>query len=134
MNIRGPGLVDDLLIASIKADLRSIVGDADVTPATVTVSTPTAGPTIDRAAATYTRTTDDDTVSVLRCEVSLEDVANAAGGLQVGDIRYHVMAEDLSSTPTTETTIIDGADRLKTIHVSQDPLGLLWTLTGRRVP
>ena len=39
-----------------------------------------------------------------------------------------------SRRSTPETTIIDGADRLKTIHVSQDPLGLLWTLTGRRIP
>lgn len=134
MNIRGPGLADDVLIASIKADLRSIVGDADVAPATVTVSTPTAAPVVDDAAGTYTRTTDDDTVSVLRCEVSLEDVAKAAGGLQVGDIRYHVMAEDLSSTPTTETTVIDGGDRRRVVVVSQDPLGLLYTLTARRLP
>lgn len=134
MNVRGPGLADDVLIASITADLRSLVGDADVTPATVTVSTPTAAPVVDDAAGTYTRSTDDDTVSVLRCEVSLEDVAKAAGGLQVGDIRYHFMAEDLSSTPTTETTIIDGGDRRRVVVVSQDPLGLLYTLTARRLP
>tara|TARA_Y100000593_G_scaffold87301_1_gene167524 strand:- start:214 stop:618 length:405 start_codon:yes stop_codon:yes gene_type:complete len=134
MNVRGPGLIDGVLLASITADLRSLVGDGDVAPVTVTVSTPTADPVIDRAAGTYTRATDDDTVSVLRCEVNLEDIAAAQGGLQVGDIRYHIMAADVSTTPTTESVVIDGSDRLAVIHVSQDPLARLYTLTGRRIP
>lgn len=134
MNLRGPGLIDDVMLQSIAADLSSLIGDADVSPTTITVSTPTGAPTVDYAAGTYTRTTDDDSVSVLRCEVNLEDVAASAGGLQVGDIRYHVLASSLSSTPSTESVVVDGSDRRKVIHVSTDPLGLLWTLTARRLP
>lgn len=133
MNSRGPGLIDAVMRASIAADLRSLVGDADVSPTTVTISTPTAAPVIDRAAGTYTRTTDDDTVSVLKCEVTLEDVAKAEGGLMLGDVRYHIMAADVSTVPTTESVVVDGGDRRAVVVVSSDPLGLLHTLTARRV-
>lgn len=134
MNIRGPGLIDAVMLESITADLVSLLGDADVSPNTVTVSTPTGAPTHNRAAGTYTRTTDDDTVNALKCEVNLEDVARSEGGLQVGDIRYHVMQSDLSSAPSTQSVVIDNSNRWAVIHVSADPLGLLWTLTARRVP
>jgi len=134
MNQRGPGLVDAVMLASIAADLSSLIGDADASPATVTVSTPSGAPTVDNAAGTITRNTDDDTVSTLRGEVTLEEVQASLGGLQLGDVRYHVIASTLSTTPSTASTITDGATVLRVVTVSTDPLGLLWTLTARRTP
>lgn len=128
------GVVSTMELAEVAAELRSLIADPDVSPTTVTVSTPTGPPTIDEAAGTQTLNTDDDTVSVLRGEVGLEEVAELPGGLQLGDVRYHVLAADLSSTPTTASVVIDGSDRHQVIHVSADPLGLMHTLTARRLP
>ena len=86
------------------------------------------------AAGTVTITSDDDTVSVLRAEVTLDEVAQAAGGLQLGDIRYHVQASSLSSVPTLSSVVVDGGDRRRVVSVSSDPLGIVYTLTARRTP
>jgi len=71
---------------------------------------------------------------VLRAEVTLEEVQASAGGLQLGDIRYHIQATSLSSTPSLSSVVRDGLDRRRVVTVSIDPLGLLYTLTARRTP
>jgi hypothetical protein len=121
------------MVAAIKADLVSLVGDADAAPATVTVSSPT-GRTVNDAAGTVAITSDDDTVSCLRAEVTLTEVQQSAGGLQLGDIRYHVVASGLSTAPSTSSVVVDGSDRRRVVSVGSDPLGLLFTLTARRTP
>lgn len=133
MNQTGPGLIDPVLKAAISADLASLVGDTDAARASVTVSTPT-GRTVSDAAGTVTITTDDDTADCLRAEVTLEEVQSALGGLQLGDIRYHILASALSSTPSLSSVVIDNTDRRRVVSVSIDPLGLLYTLTARRTP
>jgi hypothetical protein len=133
VNVRGPGLIDPVLKAAIKADLVSLVGDTDAAPATVTVSSPT-GRTVNDAAGTVAITSDDDTVSCLRAEVTLSEVQQSAGGLQLGDIRYHVVASDLSTAPSLSSVVVDGSDRRRVVSVGSDPLGLLFTLTARRTP
>jgi hypothetical protein len=133
MNLRGADLISPILRAAIDADIAGLLGDADVTPTTITVSTPT-GRTVDDAAGTVSITSDDDSVSVLRAEITLAEVAQAAGGLQLGDIRYHVQASALSSVPTLASVVVDGGDRRRVVNVSIDPLGLLYTLTARRSP
>lgn len=133
MNQIGPGLIDPVLKAAISADLASLVGDTDAARASVTVSTPT-GRTVSDAAGTVTITTDDDTTDCLRAEVTLEEVQSALGGLQLGDIRYHILASALSSTPSLSSVVIDNTDRRRVVSVSVDPLGLLYTLTARRTP
>ena len=133
MNLRGSDLISPVMRAALAADLTALLGDAQVTPTTVTVSTPT-GRAVDDAAGTVTITSDDDTVSVLRAEVTLEEVQASAGGLQLGDIRYHIQATSLSSTPSLSSVVRDGLDRRRVVAVSIDPLGLLYTLTARRTP
>lgn len=133
MNTRGPGLVSAAMVAAIKADLVSLVGDADAAPATVTVSSPT-GRTVNDAAGTVAITSDNDTVTCLRAEITLADVQQSAGGLQLGDIRYHVVASDLSTAPSTSSVVVDGSNRRRVVSVGSDPLGLLFTLTARRTP
>jgi len=133
MNLRGSDLISPVMRAALSADLTALLGDAQVTPTTVTVSTPT-GRAVDDAAGTVTITSDDDTVSVLRAEVTLEEVQASAGGLQLGDIRYHIQATSLSSTPSLSSVVRDGLDRRRVVTVSIDPLGLLYTLTARRTP
>jgi hypothetical protein len=133
VNVRGPGLIDPVLKAAIKADIVSLVGDTDAAPATVTVSSPT-GRTVNDAAGTVAITSDDDTVSCLRAEVTLTEVQQSAGGLQLGDIRYHVVASDLSTAPSLSSVVVDGSDRRRVVSVGSDPLGLLFTLTARRTP
>ena len=133
MNVRGPGLIDPVLKAAIKADLVSLVGDTDAAPATVTVSSPT-GRTVNDAAGTVAITSDDGAVSCLRAEVTLSEVQQSAGGLQLGDIRYHVVASDLSTAPSLSSVVVDGSDRRRVVSVGSDPLGLLFTLTARRTP
>jgi hypothetical protein len=134
MNTVGPGLIDPVMLASITADLSSLIGDTDAGPATVTISTPTAGPTVDYAAGTLTTTTDDDTVATLRGEVTLADVQASLGGLQLGDVRYNILASALSTVPNVSSIVIDNTRRLQVIMVSTDPLGLMYTLTARRTP
>jgi hypothetical protein len=133
MNLRGSDLISPVMRAALSADLTALLGDAQVTPTTVTVSTPT-GRAVNDAAGTVTITSDDDTVSVLRAEVTLEEVQASAGGLQLGDIRYHIQATSLSSTPSLSSVVRDGLDRRRVVTVSIDPLGLLYTLTARRTP
>ena len=133
MRQRGADLISPILRAAIDADIAGLVGDGDVSPLTVTVSTPT-GRAVSDAAGTVTITSDDDVVSVLRAEVTLQDVAESSGGLQLGDILYHVQASTLSSAPTLASVVVDGADRRQVISVSTDPLGLVYTLTARRTP
>ena len=133
MNLRGSDLISPVMRAALSADLTALLGDAQVTPTTVTVSTPT-GRAVNDAAGTVTITSDDDTVSVLRCEVTLDEVQASAGGLQLGDIRYHILATSLSSTPSLSSVVVDGSDRRRVVVVSTDPLGLLFTLTARRTP
>jgi hypothetical protein len=133
VTVRGPGLIDPVLKAAIKTDLVSLVGDTDAAPATVTVSSPT-GRTVNDAAGTVAITSDDDTVSCLRAEVTLTEVQQSAGGLQLGDIRYHVVASDLSTAPSLSSVVVDGSDRRRVVSVGSDPLGLLFTLTARRTP
>ena len=133
MNLRGSDLITPVMRAALAADLTALLGDAQVTPTTVTVSTPT-GRAVNDAAGTVTITSDDDTVSVLRCEVTLDEVQASAGGLQLGDIRYHILATSLSSTPSLSSVVVDGSDRRRVVVVSTDPLGLLFTLTARRTP
>jgi len=134
MNQRGPGLVDAVMLASITADLSSLIEDGDVSPTTITVKTPTGPPTVDWAAATSTPNTDDDTVSTLRHVVTLEEVSAAQGGLQLGDITYLIMADDVSSVPTVATVIVDGSDTLRVLTVATDPLSLTHSLLARRSP
>lgn len=133
MNLRGSDLITPVMRAALVADLTALLGDAQVTPTTVTVSTPT-GRAVNDAAGTVTITSDDDTVSVLRAEVTLEEIQASLGGLQLGDIRYHIQATSLSSTPSLSSVIVDGSDRRRVVTVSIDPLGLLFTLTARRTP
>lgn len=133
MNLRGSDLITPVMRAALAADLTALLGDAQVTPTTVTVSTPT-GRAVNDAAGTVTITSDDDTVSVLRGEVTLEEIQASLGGLQLGDIRYHIQATSLSSTPSLSSVIVDGSDRRRVVTVSTDPLGLLFTLTARRTP
>ena len=128
----GGGLLSSFDKAAITAQLRANLTDADAA-VSVTVSTPTSGPTVDDAAGTMTRNTDDDTVTALRGEVTVDEAA-ASAGLQVGDIRYQMMAADLSRVPTTASTVIDGGERRQVIMVSTDPLGLMHTLTARATP
>ena len=128
----GGGLLSSFDKTAITAQLRANLTDADGA-VSVTVATPTSGPTVDDAAGTGTRNTDDDTVTALRGDVSLDEAAESAG-LQVGDIRYQMMADDLSSVPTTASTVIDGSDRRQVVMVSTDPLGLMHTLTTRETP
>tara|TARA_R100000951_G_scaffold87430_2_gene75198 strand:+ start:738 stop:1139 length:402 start_codon:yes stop_codon:yes gene_type:complete len=133
VNLRGSDLISPVMKAALAADLTALLGDAQVTPTTVVVST-TTGRAINDAAGTVTITSDDDTVSVLRCEVTLDEVQASAGGLQLGDIRYHIQATSLSSTPSLSSVVVDGSDRRRVVVVSTDPLGLLYTLTARRTP
>ena len=133
MNLRGSDLITPVMRAALAADLTALLGDAQVTPTTVTVSTPT-GRAVNDAAGTVTITSDDDTVSVLRAEVTLEEIQASLGGLQLGDIKYHIQATSLSSTPSLSSVIVDGSDRRRVVTVSIDPLGLLFTLTARRTP
>jgi len=133
MNLRGADIISPTMRAAIEADIAGMVGDADVAPTTITVSTPT-GRTVSDAAGIVTITSDDDTVSVLRAEVTLDEVAQAAGGLQLGDIRYHVTVSSLSSVPTLSSVVVDGGDRRRVVSVSSDPLGIVYTLTARRTP
>lgn len=133
MNFLGPGLIDPVLKAAISADLASLFGDTEAARYSITVSSPT-GRTVDDAAGTVAITSDDDTVDALRAEVTLAEIQAAAGGLQRGDIRYHVRAATLSTVPSLSSVVVDGGTRHRVISVSQDPLGLLWTLTARRIP
>ena len=80
MNLRGSDLITPVMRAALAADLTALLGDAQVTPTTVTVSTPT-GRAVNDAAGTVTITSDDDTVSVLRAEVTLEEIQASLGGL-----------------------------------------------------
>lgn len=133
MNSIGTGLIDPVTKTAISSDLASLLGDTEAARYSITVSTPT-GRTVDDAAGTVAITSDADTVDALRAEVTLREIQAAAGGLQLGDIRYHVLASSLSSIPSLSSVVVDGTDRRRVISVSQDPLGLLWTLTARRIP
>ena len=128
----GGGLLSSFEKAAITAQLRATITDTDAA-VPVTVSTPTGASTVDDAAGTMTRNTDDDSVTALRGEVTVDEAAESAG-LQVGDIRYQVMAADLSSVPSTASTVIDGSSRRQVVMVSTDPLGLMYTLTARATP
>lgn len=134
MNRTGPGIISADLRASIGADLLSLFTDPDVPRVVVEVTQPYAAPAIDRAAGTVTAAADTSSASALRGEVTLQEVAQAQGGLQVGDIRFQLLRSELSRTPTMADRLREGDDRYTTLSVSTDPLGLSVTYTCRRSP
>lgn len=141
MNFIGPGILDPIAKEAIRVALVSIVGDTDASSVTVTVSTPTADPTVDWSSRVVTPTTSADSVSALRVpeggklpKPTLRAAAQDSGGIQSRMFLYHVMAVDLSATPTTSTVITDGGDRFAVVEVISDPLGLMHLLKARRAP
>lgn len=129
-----PGLASALDVAQIRETFRSVVSDADA-GVVVTVSTPTAAPTVNRATGAYTANTHDDTARGLLQPLSLREVEAGGSLYQLGDVRLRVMADDLAVTPTDDSTFTDGdGHTYAVLTATRDPLGLHWLLVGRRVP
>ena len=121
MNQTGPGLIDAVGLAALRTALRSVLTDADASPA-VTISTPTSAPTTDYAAGTVTPTTIDNTVRGLALVLTAREVMASAGKYQTGDLRLRVMSVDLDTKPTTDSTVTIGADRYGVVDVGRSVL------------
>jgi hypothetical protein len=127
----GPGIVSPDMVSAIRTDLLSLVGDDQVSVA-ITLTQKAGAPSINYAAGTLTENVLTRTVTALRCEVSVREVQSSAGGLSLGDVRFHVMREDLDFSPSVGDTFTSEGVRWRVLATSSDPLTLLNTYTARR--
>ena len=77
------------------------------------------------------RTSTDDTVNCIRRVVSAEEVAQAAGALELDDRVYIVEQADLTNTMQTVDRIVEGTEVLGVIKFEADPLNHVWQIWAR---
>ncbi len=132
MNHLGAGIMDAVGLASLTADLSSVLQDADVS-SSVTIAPPT-GTTINRSSGAWTTTETSDTVNALLLALTAREVAQSAGAYRLDDRRLRVLASLLSTAPTTDTRFTASGITYAVLISTLDPLGLHYELIGRRVP
>ncbi len=119
MNYHGNGIIDAVMLAAIKRDIASITGDAQASTL-CTVSTPISAAVVDHASGAITRSTADDSVRGLLQVLTAAEVASSGGLYLTGDQMLRVLASDLSTAPTPDSTVTAGTDRYNVVSVSQD--------------
>lgn len=72
-----------------------------------------------------------DSVSAIRSERVLDDVAMGGASAGIVEVEYRVRVSDLSFTPKKGDTITDGGSTLKIAEVDKDVNDLAWVLRCR---
>ncbi|MEL6347727.1 MAG: hypothetical protein AAFV53_31770 [Myxococcota bacterium] len=128
---RSPGL-SAVGRASIVASVRSRLNDPNIAR-TIQVSTPT---TVTRVSGTLTQdlTYQTDQLSAVFEPLSLREVETSGGRYQMGDQVVRVLADDLSTPPTTDSTLIIDGETYAVVMPQLDPLSIHWRLIARRSP
>ena len=131
MNHHGNGIMDPVMLASVKADLASVLHDPTV-GVSVTVSTPT-GTTVTRGSGAWSTTDTSNTITALLLALTAREVELSNGAYRASDRRLRVLKSDLSTTPTTDTRFTSGGVTYAVIALELDPLELHYNLIGRAV-
>ena len=128
MNMIGPGLVDNITLASIVADVASVMHDTD-TAATVTFVRTGA-----RAFNPATGTVDytETTTSVSAFVGDIELGPRAPLGAQVGDVKILIAYADLTTAPDTNDRLTIGGKRYAVYASTSGPLSTHFYLFAHR--
>ena len=130
MNHTGAGLIDPVTLASVRADILSIVEDTELAPAVATLRTPgPAGQTLDLASGALTRVDVEDQVE---CQIGEVEDREYREGWEQADLAFQVIASRLATAPTTETRVSIASASYEVVRVSLDPLSIFYRLLLRR--
>lgn len=129
MNDLGPGLIDPVTLASVRADIVSIVEDPEMYPRLATLYSPTAdGETFDLASGAYTRNESQDTVAGQMGALTWQE----RQGWEQAEAALQVAISSVTVEPTTATRVAIGADTYEVLNVDRDPLNIFYRLLLRR--
>ena len=103
--------------------------------AVVTVTTPTAAPTVDYAASSVVANVAEDTVTTAYARgVTLAEVQAGAGTYQQGDLLVELKCDELSVAPSIDSALTFDGVAYEVASVTRDEKRLVWVLLGRRNP
>ncbi|MEL6344726.1 MAG: hypothetical protein AAFV53_16535 [Myxococcota bacterium] len=124
--------LSDVGRASILASVRGCLTDPNVAR-TIQVSTPT---TVTRVSGTLTQDIayQTDQLSAVLEPLSLREVETSGGRYQMDDLVVRVLDDDLSTPPTTDSTLTIDGETYAVVMPQLDPLSIHWRLIARRSP
>jgi outer membrane translocation and assembly module TamA len=132
MNVLGAGLMDAVAVAALKADVASVLNDAN-TGTSITLSTPSSTAQ-NRSSGAWSTTDTSDTVTGLLSTLTARHVELSAGAYRLSDVRLRLLASDLSTDPTTDSRFTASSITYAVIEARKDALGAHWLLIGRATP
>lgn len=130
MNSIGSGVMDDVTLAGIVADVESVIHDTDTgTSVTFYASTsrsydPASGVVSDAETAT--------TVTAWVGDLTVREVGSVQGA-RAGDRHVLVAASDLSTAPLVDGRVVIGGVAHSIYHVESGPLSTHYHLYARKV-
>ena len=101
----------------------------------VTVSTPTGPPTTNDVTGAVSISSDDDAITGWLRQLRWAEVSSSGGKYQLGDVVFRTKRDNLSSSPTTDSSFTNAAGvRYRVIDVELDDRTQRWFLVGRKAP
>lgn len=119
-------------LSEISSAIQALAGDAQLNRSIVYRKVTSVG-TYDPATGTQTPNTSTSTVSGLVSEVSLREVQNSNGILQVGDLKVWIPQSDLAGPLSTDDRLSIAGVNHMILQVTEDPTQTVWRLTARRM-